>query len=109
MADVIGQVPSSSGGLYNIRKTEDGHLICECKGYQFRSKCRHIEEFKQQEKRGAEVVFRFQLLVDGADVIVGKEVELSQTKIGDLSIRLTEVEEYLSRLLGLKVKIEQVG
>ena len=42
------EIPSSKKGTYSVR-VEDGVAIhCECTGFQFRSKCRHLREAEEQ-------------------------------------------------------------
>jgi hypothetical protein len=38
-------VPGSRGQTYNVRERA-GYWTCECKGFMFRRKCRHIESKK---------------------------------------------------------------
>jgi hypothetical protein len=40
------QVNASKPGSYYTVTRSHGHYSCTCKGYEFRSKCRHIEETK---------------------------------------------------------------
>ena len=39
-------VPSSSGGTYEIEKFDDEGYFCPCKGWTYRSKCRHVDAVK---------------------------------------------------------------
>ena len=38
---------SKPGSYYKVTKSQN-HYSCTCKGYEFRSKCRHIEEIKEK-------------------------------------------------------------
>jgi len=41
------QVPSSKPGkFYTVTQTKN-HYSCDCQGYMYRAKCRHIEEAKK--------------------------------------------------------------
>jgi hypothetical protein len=42
----VWTVQGSKGQTYTVEAVS-GFLTCSCKGYQFRRKCRHIEEVKQ--------------------------------------------------------------
>lgn len=37
------EIPATKGGSYRVWLGKDGKWNCECKGFQFRRKCRHIE------------------------------------------------------------------
>jgi hypothetical protein len=37
---------SNPGKRYTIRRYNDGHYTCECKAFEFRQKCRHIDDMK---------------------------------------------------------------
>lgn len=39
-------------------------------------------------------------------IVTGLEVEVVSLTVGDITARIPEVEDYLERLTGLKVKIE---
>jgi|688.fasta_scaffold424603_1 hypothetical protein len=42
------EVTGSSGKTYLVKK-EFGKLTCNCVGYMYRNKCKHIESFKEQQ------------------------------------------------------------
>lgn len=104
---VVGTVEGTSS-VYVIRETEDGKLICECKGYQFRSKCRHLEQFRKE----SEVVVRFNVVFKSKDKVwevEGEEQDMKNLRVGDVTDKLEATRVYLERLLGVKVSFEQVG
>lgn len=110
--DVVALAPSSNKSKppYKIRRNEAGILWCECDGYKWRSKCRHLKEYLE----GLEVVVKVKILfIDNSDskvaritTISGLEVPLETFKVGDLTTGLVELEERLSRLTGFAVRIE---
>ena len=50
-AEIIGVFGSNSkpDTMYRVKRLENGVLICDCPGYQFRNKCRHINEVNENE------------------------------------------------------------
>ena len=41
------QIEGSKGNIYNVRRSAAGVWSCNCAGYGWRGKCRHIEEAKK--------------------------------------------------------------
>lgn len=47
--ELVGTEPASGGGAYEIRRSPDGTTYgCTCKGYSYRSTCKHVERFTKR-------------------------------------------------------------
>lgn len=104
-SSVVALMPSSDGVTkYEIVRNSAGILQCACDGYKWRKKCTHIRKYLE----GLEVVIKTRIVFSGqsAHIVTGVEVPLSVFKVGDLTDRIRETEEHLSRLTGLTVRIE---
>ena len=45
-AEILGTFKSKTNPntTYTVKKLDSGSILCDCAGFQFRRKCRHIEE-----------------------------------------------------------------
>lgn len=55
MATLIKRVESSKGDgtSYALTVEGDGTVVCECKGFRYRGKCRHVASVTEAEYRAA--------------------------------------------------------
>lgn len=95
---------SRSDDHYKIRQSPEGKLVCPCKGFGWRGKCRHIEEANAALLLQSQPVIRFDLHV-GELIVHGQYCDLSNIQPGDLTSRSLACEEYLTRILGTTVRL----
>lgn len=137
MSDIVARVLSSDGKTkYTIRDNGAGELLCECKGFGHRMKCRHIPMVHGARKglpvEGVELVqpqypaevidwatgqrfangehealLQFDLVVGGQRV-AGRPVTYHELKVDDV-VALAETADRLSRLLGVAARIVTSG
>ena len=50
----VWKVPSSTTGDYVVRRWPDGRWTCDCPGYKFHKRCKHVGVVKQSLAGGGE-------------------------------------------------------
>lgn len=119
---VVGRQPSSDGeSSYQItRLIGSDVLLCECKGFGWRGRCRHVIKMTEELANPTPVgilnwrtdmaqlrfIIRFK---DGPKVVAevrGRPQDYNKFQAGDITERIVETEHYLERLTGLRVHIE---
>lgn len=115
---VVAIAPSSRKGKppYRILENESGILFCPCDGFKWRGNCGHLKRYRTGELppyNEDEVIIKAKIIFahpgGTIDAISGVEVPLEAFKVGDLTDRVRETEEHLSRLTGLVVRIEMAS
>jgi len=109
--NVVGWVKGSTCYYPMIQTEEGGGISCRCKGFQWRNKCRHTTSFAQGDYS---VDLQFEVTftnpASGRSVVVlgNKQLNPDEVTIEEVTDKLLRTETFLEKLLGLKVKIDQV-
>lgn len=107
--EILGWVRGSEV-YYPITELGDNHYSCPCKGYSYRGKCSHIDRFLKGDysvemkfsvtfKRGLETV----AFVEGQKLLSSDDV-----RIDEVIDKVLSTEQFLEKLTGFRVHIEQV-
>lgn len=53
---VVAWVPGSKGGWHRVRLHESGRWTCDCRGFSYRQRCRHLDLVLAAREYTAEMV-----------------------------------------------------